>query len=282
MRVVTRRGGFSLAELLVAIVAFGIAGGAMISVLLRQQRLHRWQAHRAQVTETLRTVQAVLTGELRDLSGPGGDLMLAQPDRLRYKAMRGVLRVCALADTAAATLVVEPLGGLRDISAERDSILVFVEGDRTTVEDDAWASADVTSIDGAGCGASAGLRLGIAGPLLARAGDIEPGAPVKYFEASELLIYQDREGDAWLGARMYQKATRTWSITQPIVGPLAQRGMRFSYLASGGEETADPRVVSRISASVIATSTEPVGLWFAASTLRDSLRVEVALRNSAH
>jgi hypothetical protein len=209
------------------------------------------------------------------------------PTALTYKSMTGAFVLCAAPDAGFSriTLAADAPLGPSAVQAATDSILVFAEGDTETPADDAWLHADVTdAVAGAACpGGAASMDVGVSGLTAADLALVTAGSPVRTFQPAEVRLYQDGGGDWWLGGRQYAKGTRTWSVTQPIVGPLSASGLVLTYADSTGDPTGNPAAVHRIGIAVESQSRRAVrggGEAAAYERRRDSLVTAVAVRNN--
>ena len=89
--------GFTLVELLVAMVIMLIVTGSIYTLLNTTQRVSRAQAERVDLQSNVRTGAIVVPNELREINnvegaligGPQVDILSATPTTLRYRAMRG-------------------------------------------------------------------------------------------------------------------------------------------------------------------------------------------------
>jgi prepilin-type N-terminal cleavage/methylation domain-containing protein len=283
---VTDRRGFTLVELITAMVLFAVVSVALYELLVNSQRVYREQTERLSADMSARDAIAVLPGEVRELSATDGDIVALSTTALTYKAMQGLYVQCDTPSAGPAILLERSsFFGLRPLDATQDSLLLFAEGDPATRADDAWIHADAVGVSPATCpGGGAGMRVtvgGVAPGALARVR--APGAPVRSFRVAQVMLYQDGAGDAWLGGRQFQKAAGTWATTQPIVGPLSPSGLALTYFDSAGAPTTAVRRVARIGIAVVGRSPGRVrGAGGAASTyLLQDLMTQVTLRNNA-
>lgn len=83
--------GYTVVELLVALLAAGIVGGSVVSLLVSQQRFHRRHADLLRAQEIVASVAGFAGGEFR-LSAPA-DLIAATPESVavRFDAYRAVV-----------------------------------------------------------------------------------------------------------------------------------------------------------------------------------------------
>jgi hypothetical protein len=110
-------------------------------------------------------------------------------------------------------------------------------------------------------------------------GDVTAGTPVRGYEVLRVLTYQDARGDAWLGVQQFTKGSG-WSSTQPLLGPLAGRGVQFTYLDSAGTSTTSEEDVARIEVLVPGMTREPVRSAGRLQRVIDTLSTTVAVRNN--
>src|SRR5213596_3260781 len=134
MRLLTRR-GFTLIELVVALVILGIVSGAIYKVLVTNQQTYTAQTQGIDLQQNLRAGAALLPAEFRELNAAGelspgtGDIG-AMTASLRIRAMRQLGFLCvtpALGGGGQIKLWVRqtPIFGSKQTYADGDSVLVF-------------------------------------------------------------------------------------------------------------------------------------------------------------
>src|SRR5881296_4487916 len=94
MSLLTRR-GFSLIELMIALVLLGLVSAAVYKVLVNNQRLYLAQTQTIDLNQNIRAAAAILPAELRELDAVDGDITFMGPDSIRIRAMRQLAFVCA-------------------------------------------------------------------------------------------------------------------------------------------------------------------------------------------
>jgi prepilin-type N-terminal cleavage/methylation domain-containing protein len=284
---VSGRRGFTLVELVTALVLFGIVSVALYQVLLNTQRVYREQTERLAVNMGARDAISILPPEIRELDASDGDILSMSSASLTYKSMQGLYLLCNEPSTNALAVVLDRASffGLRTIDAAQDSILILAAGDSTTRSDDVWLHANVVAVAaGTACPAgTASLTVTLAGVSPAQLARVGRGAPVRTFRIAQLLLYRDAAGDWWLGGRQYQRSGGTWATTQPITGPLSSSGLGLAYYDAAGALTSTPTSVARIA---IAVESRSPGLVRASGGrpsgyLLQSLMTQVTLRNNA-
>ncbi len=246
----------------------GVVAGAVTRTVVTSQRLHRAQMERLSLRANLRTALWLIESELQELNAgdmSGSDLIEIEQTSFTYNAMRNMYFLCEAPDVAARELTLRATSftGLRELDPSRDSVFVF--GDTT------WFHAGLDAAAGASCpDDSDGLLLELSGVSSAQLSSVEPGSPVRGVQPTQLRLYAGRSGDSWLGLSDWSEG-RGWSRIQPVAGPFASDGLRFSYYDASDQVTTDPRNVVRIGVTLITAGK---------FNIRDSLVTEISLRNN--
>jgi hypothetical protein len=227
---------------------------------------------------------AILAAKWAGAPASNPDLMLAEPGRIQYKAMRGLGFVCAIGGTQI-VMRAASYQGLR-APTTTDSVAVYVEDQSNTSSDDVWIHGRITSVASQNCpDGKAGTRLTVAYPPW-EAGKVAArvvlGGPVRVFEPMEIEYYA-ASGRSWLGMR----SLSTGEAIQPILGPLAdltadQRGFTLTYLDANNAPTAVLDNVRSIDITLRGVTEAPIRRTSYGGTVVDSLTLStrVALRNA--
>lgn len=285
----SRRAGFTLTEVLVALVLFAIVSTAIYQLLVNNQRLYRSQAAKVDVAQNVRAAVSILPDDLRELDAndpAGSDILGMTATALTYKAMRSFYYVCAQ-PTITSPQIILAKGSFYGLAAltNADSLLIFAEKDSTTQKDNVWLHAAVLNVStGSACpvgtlGGTASLTVTVDPITQALLGGVYKGTPVRGFDASQVLLYTDANGAYWLGSRTYSR-TSGWSTTQPLVGPLTSSGLQFAYYDKNGAVTGTATSVARIGIAVTGKSSAPVVGRGSSSYITQGLVTSVALRNN--
>ncbi len=278
--------GFTLMELMIALVVFAIAAGAISKFALNSQRLSQAQIEIIAMQSNLRTGILVVPTELRELaaSGTGSDILAMASTSITFRAMRGVGFMCQISPTEIRLLDTGsiPFYGTRVIIAGRDSVIVFVENDPDDSLDDAWLVLQPTAVDLAStCGVNAAVRLtfnDFSGLLTNGVADLQVGGPVRSFEVMQ-LAQMTSGGATWLGARSVSGGQAT---LQPVLGPLQVNGLLLEYFTGTGVATTAPTAVRQIRITLRGLTQRAVSrtLEDSRAFLQDSLITTVTLRNA--
>ncbi|UCD25716.1 MAG: prepilin-type N-terminal cleavage/methylation domain-containing protein, partial [Gemmatimonadota bacterium] len=260
VELVRANSGFSLIELMVVLLLLGLVSSLVLRVGIIALESHRLQASRAQLQSSLRLGVSLLASELRELGGDGlngGDVVELDATSITYRAMRNASFLCRSPDSRRREIVVwaQPSYGLRRLEANRDSVLIFAENDPVISSDNEWLRAAVVSRGGGSVcpGGRDGVRLGLVGVPGSLLTGVQRGAPVRGFQVSRLLYYEDRQSTGWLGLREWRGGSG-WSVTQPVLGPLAPDGLRLEYLDATGRTTERAGSVAVIAVTLVAQS----------------------------
>jgi len=277
-----RRRGYTLVELVIALVILGLVATVLSRIFITQQRLTVSQVEQASMQANVRTGTVILTNELRELATNAAgatDIRAISATGLTYRAMRSLALACqASRDTV--WVRASPLFGARPIIANRDSMMLFVEGNPSTSSDDRWTRIRITSVDlASNCSGTPAIALAtridtIANPLSA----IVLDAPVRTYEIMQLGPVL-AGGHNWLGARSVSAGE---SLT-PVAGPITLAGLTFTYLDSLGNTTATRSQVRSIRITLRGQSdwsVRPGVSDLPVQPLQDSLVTTVTLRNT--
>src|SRR5438876_5228629 len=94
-RAPSRRAGFTLIELVIAMVLMSLVGGAIVKLLLRQQRFYNSTTDLIQTRQQLRQAAAMLPSDFRGISSIGGDISFMTDSALEFRSVFGSSVVCA-------------------------------------------------------------------------------------------------------------------------------------------------------------------------------------------
>jgi prepilin-type N-terminal cleavage/methylation domain-containing protein len=308
MSTLSRR-GFTLVELLVALVLLGIVSASLYRVLVNNQRMYQSQTQRIDLQSNLRAAQSILPADLREVDASEGDITAASATSLTFRAMRWLGFICNPPATGGGlqnpvllfTLTNKKVFFIR-FPAAGDSVLIRYEGDEGTRNDDSWVRGVVTATGTLNCPGSpiypdntAGRLLTVSASMLAAdsgpvlktpnaANTIYAGAPVRGFASVTYSLYQPSGDTSWyVGMRSGSNAV------QPLIGPVLTNGLEMTYFDSAGTQLTTPLSASdllrvmRVTITVRARTAQPVRRTSGGTLLGsviDSTVARVALRNN--
>src|SRR6266540_6789910 len=153
-----RRGrrGFTMVELLIALVLLGLVSAALYRVLANNQRLYMAQTQRIDLSQNIRAAGSILPSEFRELDASEGDITAMSATSISLRAMRWLGFACntpLLGGALGAVSVIvrggapgQPLFfGARAPDNSKDGVLIYYDGDKNSRLDDFWATATITS-----------------------------------------------------------------------------------------------------------------------------------------
>jgi len=303
------RAGFTLVELIITLVLVSFVAGAIVKLLLRQQRFYNSTTELIQTRQQIRQAAAMLPSDLRGISSIGGDIYSMTDSSLEFRSAFGSSIVCVntLGKLSTVPHVLAKGSAMTNWSAlpsVGDSLAVYNDSTSFASTDDAWVRHQITAVttitsatSTSGCPTST---------LLTQAGDLTasnpsyqltlspaassriiPGSGIRFFRRVHYSVYRAADGQWYLG--FYDCKTGRVPVcntVQPIGGPFqpysatGTSGLQFAYYDSTGTVTTNKTLVARISVVVRGQGATLVNLAGAGATVfRDSLRMEVGLRN---
>jgi prepilin-type N-terminal cleavage/methylation domain-containing protein len=282
-----RNRGFTLVEMVVVLGLMGIVMGALYQSIVATQRTTSAQFQRIDVQQTTRAAAMYVSNMLRELDATDGDILVSQATSLRFRAMRWTGVLCTVPFEAAGqvqfTVRGQLLFGIRRPDAGLDSILLWRDGDPSIRTDDLWLYGGLQSSAAGVCpdDGSAGTTLRVvisagSGGNGAAAAGMTLGAPVRGFQIEEISLYQ-QGAEYWLGRRTANRAA-AWEVVRPLVGPLMDNGLAFSYFDINGAPPALTTQIASVGLTVRGRSARRVA-W--RGFLQDSIVTRVTLRNNA-
>ena len=308
-----RRAGFTLVEILVVLVLMGIFSAAMVTLLLRQQRFYNSTTQVILTRQQIRQATFMLPADLRGMSRAGGDLAVMTDSSIEFRSVFGTSVACMVNAAGAwfSTVPVQLAKGSAMTNwkippALNDSVALYDDGASIGGQDDGWRFARITAIPSlvtgdnvTGCPSSSKLvqvsDLTASNPSYHIAISPAPtattlqGASIRFFRHVHYSLYKWATDGKWYLAYYDCVPNRVpaCNTPQPIAGPLrpyaapgTTSGLEFTYYDSTGAVTAVKAQVARISVVARGQGETTINLTGAAPIpLRDSLRIEVALRN---
>jgi prepilin-type N-terminal cleavage/methylation domain-containing protein len=300
----TRRRGFTLVEMLIAIVVLGIVGATVSRVLINSLRVSQAQVVTADMQSNVRMGGLILPLELREIGydsniylSPAGvgaitsDIEAMTQNSITFRAMRGWSPVCDIRGDMLQYKIRKPTFGQRR-PLGTDGFMLFVENLEALRWDDQWvrlllvASLDQDEL----CGADSAIAINLssvppvgAGNMLV-ATNVRVGAPVRYYERMQFGMFADDDGRTYLGARSLSLGEARY---RAVAGPLDPGGgLRFTYYDAAGAEVdpsgGNPGLVRAIDVRLQGETRDPVSLMGSSTRETRSMVTvtRVALRNT--
>ncbi len=304
------RDGFTLVELLIALVLFGIIMASLMTMLVRQQGFYRSAEGLMNARGQLRQLLGVLPADLRGVSPAGGDIYAMSDHLLEIRSTFGSSIMCRRDSSTAFVVPPTSLANGNGLTAwltqpaVGDSMMIFDEGATGGPADDSWKAytiLTITAVHGVnGCTVASGLvsasdtskssyRI-----MLAAAGKLDTnivvGAPIRFFRRAHYELYQATDNLWYLGYYdcLSSRGTPCNSL-QTLSGPYlpyvssTSSGLLFSYYDSTGATlTANVANAAKVASILVKTyaQTAQVNInGMATGTRTDSMSMSVGLRN---
>lgn len=294
----TRR-GFTLVELLLAIVLFSIIATATVRIIVNQQRFYAGSADMMAMRGSLRDANVMLPTDLRGIASAGGDILAMSDSALDFRLPIGMGVVCSIAagrlafvippttlasQSALTTYISTPTTG--------DFVYVYDDGATSLVSDDSWQQTTLAAAPAIGScptytssatEAATAITITVTNALNAT---VVPGAVVRFYRRAKYKFFQPTAGGAWyLG--YYDCPGGVCGTLQTIAGPYlaysttaSATGLRFIYRDSLGAVTATPANVARIDVVARAQTRNPIRMpGRPIDYYSDSTVISIGLRN---
>ena len=301
---ILRRRGFTIIELIIAMVLFGIVMGAAMQVILKQQRFYRGAGELLEMRAGLRQGVTMMTSDLRPVFPAEGDVYEWTRSKIAFRSMTGSSIICLL--PALTKIVIPPRTLLRNnalttwltVPVVGDSVLIYDEGREVGNDDDVWRPYQITAVARVN-----GVNTCLPATGYTIDGDVRPsteftlsaalpatvvtGAPMRFFRRVDYGIYQASDSLWYLGASdCLPGRTPTCAAYQPISGPYrplsgsTASGLLLTYFNSAGGEldpaTASALNIARIGVIVRGETNAP---FSTDEFQRDSATFTIGLRN---
>lgn len=264
-----RAAGFTLTEVLVALVLLGLVMGAMMSVLVRQQKFYRSANELMDTRSQVRQAIAMLPSELRSLSVSdlrnGTDIYSTSDKAIEFKTIIGSSIVCK--KTSTTKLTIPPVDVAKGTALTvwlappvvGDSMLVFDDSTSVGSDDDHWEAYRIANVQtvvpaaAAACTPASGYTQAAdvtagrvsyeitvdndAANLIS--GTIVQGAPIRFFHRRRYELFQPGgSANAYLGRKDCISACGALSVVSgpfaPYSATAANSGLSFIYWKADG------------------------------------------------
>jgi prepilin-type N-terminal cleavage/methylation domain-containing protein len=306
------RRGLTLIELMISVVLLGLLGSLIVGFLLKQQRFYNGATEILYTRTQVRQGAVMMPSDLRAISAPAGDIYAMSDTMIEFRSTFGASYVCK-SDNVASQIVIPPvtlakgsaLTSWTQVPTNGDSLALYVDSTSSSSRDDAWSLHKITATSVAFSNSAPGC---LSATLLMKSTDVSAsnpsyaftitpiqsatvstGAAVRFFKKVHYSLYLASDGSWYLGYFDCRTSrVPVCNTIQPIAGPLRPyvagspqlAGLRFTYYDTTGAVTANRLLVSRISILMQGQGTRTIQLAGGSpQTFRDSMRIEVGLRN---
>lgn len=308
---VRRRPGFTLAEMLMVIVLFGLVMATFVRVIARQQKFYKGASDIMDMRSQMRQTLGILPFDLRAVASGAGDIVAIADNSITFWAQTGSSIICYRAISDPTHFLIPGTQGLAkrhkltgwgSTPEDGDRVFLYDDGKFTGLQDDAWDTHTIQAINpensasANACPSSTGFTTAgdtVTGYRITTAANMDStiliGAPVRFARKTRYLAYQAADGEWYVG---YQDSTAAggWSTTFPVGGPFRSyvasvatpdtSGIRFAYYDSTGATTSTPALVARVDIALRGQTKGVVDIsGWQRQRYTDTLRMSVGLRN---
>lgn len=295
------RAGFTLTEIMVALVLLGIVATGIMTVVTRQQQFYRSATEVIDTRQQIRQAAAVVPVDIRGVSSVGGDILNMTDSSLDVRGNIGSAIVCS---HTANSVTIPPisLANSRYFTTFltrpklNDVLIIFDDKDPGNQDDD-WIPYTISNIDSttSGCGSFTDSTGDVgkyryvytfSSPLSAT---ITDGAPLRMARGVKYSLYKSAsDGLWWMGYRECRGDGSGCGAVQPVSGPYKPyvagdtiaSGVNFVYRDSTGAITANKANVARVEMFIHGQTQAAVALGGGKiAPYSDYMKVTIALRN---
>jgi len=239
------RGGFTMIEVLVALVVGMIVLSSVVQLLIVQGRGYRNQREQVDVRETAREAADLLSWDLRQAAVAGSSFGVLGGNAVTIRSFRGLGTVCGKHATLPRYGLWKTGGNIQ--ATVDDTALVYQIGRGQ------WNKLRITAVGtpaamGVAACAWAGARppdvvVEFAVTASTDTSYVKVGAPFRTFRRVQYAEYQ-LNGRWWLGRKVGAAAAYEL-LTGPLLAP-ASNGLAFTYYDTLGAVTANPAAVGSV------------------------------------
>lgn len=298
---VARREGFTLGELIVALVVALVVTATTLSLARRQLRSYSALSSAVRDRDRLREGTAILVTDLRSLSA-SDTLPFASDTALELDASIGASTLCNAPAGNSISLPPDSLtsGALLTtwlvIPDADDEVMIFHDSSATTPTR-GWQRFSVGTVTAGAasgiCSARSGLTTAAEASFQAYIITVAPsvpvlgsrGSPVRLVRRGRYNVYRASDGEWYLGYRRCPAGvcTSVQPISGPYRAPRGTRAMEFRlYNVSGGTVIANGPVTRIGRIDIVMHTASDSGVVLSGQTgpvMRDSVAASVAVRN---
>jgi prepilin-type N-terminal cleavage/methylation domain-containing protein len=239
------RGGFTMIEVLVALVVGMIVLSSVVQLLIVQGRGYRKQREQVDVRETAREAADLLSWDLRQAAVAGSRFAVMGANAVTIRSFRGLGTVCGKHATLARYGLWKTGGNIQ--ATVDDTALVYQIGRGQWNKLRITAVGTPTAMGVAAC-AWPGARppdvvVEFAVTASTDTSYIKVGAPFRTFRRVEYAEYQ--QNNRWWLGRKVGAAPAYELLTGPLLAP-ASNGLAFTYYDTLGAVTANTAAVGSV------------------------------------
>jgi prepilin-type N-terminal cleavage/methylation domain-containing protein len=270
--------GFTLIELMVAMIMGLVVIGGVMGVLVSQLRHAEFNQETMDARETLRGAASLLSSELRHASASSGDLYAIAANSFTVRSVQGTGVVCAKAVGLPRYALWQESGTFQASLGDSAAVLSATHKTWSHLRvSSVWPSPGAVALGScAWSGLSSTFALEVQPVVPADTLGVGPGSVITAFRQTQYGLFS-QNGRWWLGRRVGAAASYEL-VTGPLLAP-ANGGLVLSYYDSTGAVTADPAQVHVVEVVLRSESFGKARSGSGAAERRDSVVVKALLRN---
>jgi prepilin-type N-terminal cleavage/methylation domain-containing protein len=271
------RRGFTMIEIIVALVVGMMVLGSVVQLLIVQGRGYRKQREQVDVRETAREAAALLSWDLRQAAVAGSQFAVMAPNSVTLHSARGVGTICGKHALLARYGLWKAAGNIQ--ATVDDTALVYQLGRG------GWNKLKISAVGTpAAMGVTACAWPGSRPPDLVvefavttktDTSYIKIGAPFRSFRSVQYAEYQ--QNNRWWLGRKVGAATSYELLTGPLVPP-ASNGLALTYYDTLGAVTANTGAVGSVAFTLRTESYKNTTIGSESAYQHDSIATKVAVR----
>ncbi len=271
------RRGFTMIEVIVALVVGLVVLGSVVQMLIVQGRGYKKQREQVDVRETAREAGALLSWDLRQAAVAGSPFAVMAANTVTLRSFRGLGTICAKHALLARYGLWKTGGNI--LASVDDTALVYQIGRGQ------WNKLKITAVGtpvamGVTACAWPGARppdlvVEFAVTTTTDTSYIKIGAPFRNFRRVEYAEYQ-QNNRWWLGRKVGAAASYEL-LTGPLLSP-ASNGLAFTYYDTLGAVTANTAAVGSVAFTLRTESFKNATVASGYTYQHDSLTTKVAVR----
>jgi prepilin-type N-terminal cleavage/methylation domain-containing protein len=277
MHVRLRRRGFTMIEVIVALVVGMIVLSSVVQLLIVQGRGYRKQREQVDIRETAREATSLLSWDLRHSGVAGSPFVVMGANSVTIRSPRGLGTICGKHALLARYGLWKTAGNI--LATADDTALVYQIGRGQ------WNKLKITAVGtpvamGVAACAWPGARppdlvVEFAVNTTTDTSYIKVGAPFRNFRRVEYSEFQ-QNSRWWLGRKVGAAASYEL-LTGPLLAP-ASNGLAFTYYDTLGAVTANPAAVGSVQYTLRTESYKNTTVGSSYTYQHDSVTTKVAVR----
>jgi prepilin-type N-terminal cleavage/methylation domain-containing protein len=272
-----QRRGFTIIEVIVALVVGMMVLGSVVQLLIVQGRGYRKQREQVDVRETAREAAAVLSWDLRQAAVAGSQFAAMGPNSVTIRSARGVGTICAKHPLLARYGLWKTGGNIQATVDDTALVYQLGRGQWNTLKITAVGTPQAMGVTACAWPGSRPPDLVVEFAVNTKTDTslIKVGAPFRNFRRVQYAEYQ--QNNRWWLGRKVGAAGSYELLTGPLLGP-ASNGLAFTYYDTLGAVTTNTAAVGSVAFTLRTESYKNTAIGSSNTYQHDSLTTKVGVR----